>query len=409
MVPLNDQTMHARTQMMQLLHANRTRLPLIFLALICFGSTHGRAQAPSAIYTWDGMGNIQQWGKNFGANTVVLDNTIPGELRITETGVSGATIAVSDGPNRVRESSVAAAGGTDITGLDFLEFDFGHDGAGPIDVQFFVQASTNYTYKALGSDISVAPGINTYVLPLFDLTPEEAVYIRTFGFNARDHTALGNVVWTLREMRATGEPLERRDLITHDNGTAEGGLQGAIVNFDGTSVMGNTGQNQTGLSHNPAGSGSLRWTDLGGGPGAAISWGNGTAWNGNSFNNRTTDLSNYEMMIVRMSATEITPGSGGLLDVQAFFQVDNFNFQAAEGGVGKALTIDGQFHDLVFSILDLPNMNVVDQTGINLGTHAFDLVINVDSIIFAIPEPSSVTLLGIGLAGAVAMRRRRHR
>ena len=365
-----------------------------------------QGQAPSAIYTWFGIGDLRQWEKNFGANTVTLENGVDGELRITETGGAGATVAISDGPNRVRESSTAAAGGTDVTGLDFLEFDIGHSGSGPIDVQFFIQGSTGYTYRALGPDVSVAPGVNTYQLPLSDLTPEEAVYLRTMGFNARDHPAIGDVIWTLREVRAGGTPLERRDLITHDTGTAEGGLQGAIVNFDNTSVLGNSGQNQTGLSHNPAGSGSLQWTDVGGSSGAAISWGNGTAWNGNSFNNRTTDLSNYEIMVVRISAREVTPGDGGSIDVQAFFQVDNFNFQAAENGAARALPIDGQFYDLTFTLEGLTNMNVIDQTGINLGGHTTDLVINVDSIVFAIPEPASFTLLGIAAMGCFGLRRR---
>lgn len=340
------------------------------------------AQMPSALYTWDAASNIQQWAKNFGTNTVTLSNSIPGELTIVETGTAGTGIAISDNGNKVRESSLNAGGGTDLTGLEYLEFDLGHTGAGPINVQFFIQGSTGYTYKALGPDVPVLPGMNTYQVPLSGLTPEEQVYLRTMGFNARDHVALGNVTWTLREVRSAGTPLAVRDLITHNTGVAEGGLQGVIVNFDGAAVLGNTGQNQTGLSHNPAGSGSLRWTDIGGGPGAAISWGNGTAWNGNTFNNRTTDLSGYTEMIVRMSATG-TPGEGETsIGVQGFFQRDNFAFQAAEGGAGKQLPIDGQFHDLTYSLAGLTNMNVVDQTGINVFGHATDLELNVDNIRF---------------------------
>jgi hypothetical protein len=384
------------------------RLLISLLAFVsCIVSSRSTcAQSPGAIYTWSGTGNLQDWVKNFGANSVVLDNAIDGELRITETGVgaaAGAAIAISDGPNRVRESSVAA-GGTDLTGLDFLEFVLGHSGTAPIDVQFYVQASPQYTYKALGPDFPVLPGINTYQVPLFDLTPEELVYIRTVGFNARDHIALGNVVWTLSEVRATGEPLVTRDLITHDTGTAENGLQGAIVNFDTTAVAGNTGQGQTGLSHNPAGSGSLEWIDLAGSAGAAISWGNGTAWNGNSFNNRTVDLSNYDRMVVRMSAAELTPVGGGVLDVQAFFQVDNFKFQSAENGAAKQLPTDGLFYDLTFYLTDLPHMDAIDQLGINLAFHPTDLRINVDSVIF-IPEPTSLTFLAIGLASFAGFRR----
>lgn len=387
------------------------------VALVCvcgLSPFRACAQSPSTLYTWDNTGNAapstESWVRNFGAGSTsaTLDNSILGQLTIIETSVTaGGSQAFTDGANRVRESSTAASGGTDLTGLDYLEFELGHNGAGNINVQFFVQASTGFSFVGLGPDLVVTPGINTYQVPLSGLTADQAVYIRTMGFNARDHAGLGNVTWTLRELRSGGTPLTTRNLITHDIGTPELGLQGALVNFDGASVLGNTGQNQTGLSQNPAGSGSLQWTDLGGGAGGAISWGNGTALNGNTFNNRTTDLSNYDKMIVRISAEELTPGAGGLLNVQGFFQVNNFNFNAAST---QSLSIDGQFHDLEFSLAGLANMNVVDQTGINLGAHSTDLRINVDNISFVVvPEPQSGILLLGGLVGiSLAARRGKH-
>jgi len=373
------------------------------LGLVCLGalsSFDARAQSPSALYSWGGTGDIRAWVRNFGA-TATLNNAVAGELQIIETGGLGASVAISDGGNRVRESS-ASSGGTDLTGLSFLEFELGHNGSGPINVQFFVQASTGFNYVSLGPDVAVTPGVNTYQVPISALTPAQATYIRTMGFNARDHAGIGDVTWTVREVRSAGTPLLSRTLANFDTGSAEGGLQGAIVNFDGASIQGNSGgQNQTGLSHNPAGSGSLQWTDLGGGAGGAISLGNGTAWNGNTFNNRTTDLSNYETMILRISAEEVTPGAGGTIDVQPFFQKNNFNFQS----VGtQSLMIDGQFHDLEFSLLGLTDMNTVDQTGINLGTHLTDLRINIDSIVFVVPEPHTGVLLLGGIL-ALAVRR----
>ncbi|HEX5175952.1 MAG TPA: PEP-CTERM sorting domain-containing protein [Chthoniobacteraceae bacterium] len=385
----------------------------IGLCLFVFCNSFAIAQSPSALYTWDARGNgtpnVENWAKNFGANTVTLSNAIPGELTIVENGGSGADVAISDGANRVRESSIASAGGTDLTGLDFLEFDMGHSGSGPINVSFFVQASTGFTFAALGPDIAVTPGMNTYQVPLTGLTPAQQVYIRTIGFNARSHAALGDVTWTVREVRSGGTPLTERTLVSHDTGTVEGGLQGAIVNFDVGAVQGNDGgQNQTGLSHNPAGSGSLEWTDVGGSSGAAISWGNGTAWGGNTFNNRTTDLSNYQSMILRISATELLAGDPtNEISIQAFFQKDNFSFQSADGGAAQTLATDGSFHDLVFSLAGLTNMDVVDLTGINLGAHSTDLRMNVDSIRF-VPEPSTSALLSLaGASGLIAARRRR--
>ncbi len=364
----------------------RSRSTWSFVCLLGLVALNSFAQAPSVLYTWPGTANVQQWGKNFGANTVTVANTIAGELTITETGGAGDGVAISDGANRVRESSTGASGGLDVTGLDYLEFDLGHNGSSDISVQFFVQASPDYTYVALGSDIAVTPGVNTYQLSLAGLTPEQAVYIRTIGFNARSHAAVGDVVWTLREVRAVGTPLTMRELVTHEDVGIDGGLQGAIVNFDRGAVLGNTAQDQSGLSHNPAGTGSLQWTDLGNSNGAAISWGNGTAWDpgfgGNTFWIRPTDLSNYHTMVVRMSAAEVTPGAGGSLNVQGFFQVNGFSLFQTPGT--KALPIDGQFHELEFPLDGMASMNVVDQTGINLGNHPTDLTINVDWIRFFI-------------------------
>lgn len=393
------------------MRSGRALFGFTFAVALAAGS-QAFGQAASALYTWDASGNpapnIETWAKNFGPNSVTLDNNTPGELHIVETGGAGASVAISDGANRVRESSTAAGGGTDVTGLDYMEFDLGHNGSGPINVQFFVQASTGFNFVALGPDLAVTPGVHTYQVPLTGLTADQAVYLRTMGFNARDHAAIGDVTWTLGEVRAGGTPLTSRVLISHDNGTAEGGLQGAIANFDLAAIQGNNGgQNQTGLSHNAAGSGSLQWTDLGGSNGAAISWGNGTAWNGNTFNNRTTDLSNYTSVTIRISASDGTNDGSTSVPAQIFFQVNNFGSFLTGTPSSQPLIIDGQFHDLVFDITGLTNMNVVDQTGLNLGSHTNTLVMNVDSITFNVPEPASMALAGIVLSFVGLSRRRR--
>ncbi|HEV8607304.1 MAG TPA: PEP-CTERM sorting domain-containing protein [Tepidisphaeraceae bacterium] len=375
-----------------------------------------RAQSPSVLYTWDNTGNavpnIEQWFRNFGAaNTAAtLNNTTPGTLSIVETGTAlGGGQAFTDDFNRIRESSTSASGGLDLTGLQFMEFDIGHNGTDPIAVQFFTQASTAATFVALGPDVLVTPGVNTYSVPLAGLTADQQVYMRTVGFNIRDHTAQGNLTWQVAEVRSAGVPLAQRNLATFDNGTAEGGLQGMLVNFDGASVLGNTGQNQTGLSHNASGSGSVQWTDVAGGAGAAVSIGNGTALNGNTFNNRDTDLSNYTTMLVRISATDAA-GGGGTIDFNTFFQANGFAvFESPEGGATRSIPIDGQFHDFVFSLAGLTNMNVVEQTGINLVAHPQTLTMNVDLIQFNGPVPEPTTLLGLSAAVGLMMMRRRGR
>lgn len=392
---------------------NTRRLSIVALALVYVAgvSSPSAAQSPGEIYSWDNSGNAEpnteQWIRNFGAanTSATLDNANPGLLTIVETSAAaGASQAFTDGFNRIRESSINSSGGLDLTGLNSLRFELGHNGSSPVNVQFFVQASTGSNFVALGADLSVAPGMNFYDVPLAGLTANQLVYIRTLGLNIRDHASMGNLVWSLGSVSSVGTPLAVRDLITHDTGSAEGGLQGAIVNFDNAAVQGNNGgQNQTGLSHNANGSGSMQWVDLGGGPGAAISWGNGTAWNGNTFNNRSTDLSNYSHMIVRMSAEDLS-GAGGLLGVQGFFQKNGFQFS---GAGSQNLAIDGQFHDLTFDLAGLTNMNVVELTGINLNSHANDLRINVDNIRFvAVPEPGTIAVLGMAVAGCLRLRRR---
>jgi hypothetical protein len=200
--------------------------------------------------------------------------------------------------------------------------------------------------------------------------------------------------------------LRQRLLVTH-NPAVEGGLQGAYANFDVAAIQGNNGgQNQTGLSFDAA-TDSLKWTDLGGQQGAAMNWGNGTAWNGNTFNNRTADLSNYETVRVRISATDPNNG-GGVLGMNAFMQTNNFSFQSLEGGAGRNLPIDGQFHTLSWSVVGVPNSNAMDAFGINLFAHAQNLDIRVDWIRFSVPEPASLTMLGIvGVAWVGMMGRRR--
>ena len=138
----------------------RTFLPSL-VGLLITGISH--AQSPQVLYTWEGTVGVQDWARNFGTNTVTLDNNTPGILTITETGTpAGTGVAIRDGFNRIIESSTGASGGSDLTGLDFLEFDLGHNGVGPVNVQFYVQASTASNFLALGPDVAVMPGMATY-------------------------------------------------------------------------------------------------------------------------------------------------------------------------------------------------------------------------------------------------------
>ena len=305
------------------------------------------AQSPGVLYTWAGTGNAHDWTWSSSSNSAAIDTSTAGQITFNELGdeidpgIVGGPIYIRDGYNR-RLESATWSGGLDLTGLDAVEIDLEHSGTGNVDVQFYMQATPDFDWVAAGNDgtlngpdFSVGPGLQTLTFPLNILTPEQQVYIRTIGLSVRDHAALGNLDWTIHEVRSVGTPLTLRDLATHDVGTSDGGLNGAIANFDIAAIQGNDGgQNQSGLSQNTNGSGSLQWTDLGGDgtpedpSGAAVTWYNGTAWGGNSFNERMSDFSNYNRAIITMSAIDALNG-GGELGVQGFLQTGNYDFQVA--------------------------------------------------------------------------------
>ena len=373
-----------------------------FIALLGFSGLlvgpGGRANAQTAATLYTFPSGTQDWFRNFGApsTSATLGNS-GGALEIVETSAAaGGSQAFTDGFNTSRESfGSGSAGGLDVTGLSALEFELGHNGSAPVNVQFFTQATPGSAFVALGPDIAVAPGVATYSLPLTGLTSDQIAYMRTIGVNVRDHAAQGNLTWTINEVRSAGTPASTRVIADHDGGAAD--FDGIIANFDaGAIVGGNGGQNNSGMS---VVGGAVQWTDAGGGPGAAVTWGNGTQNSGGSFNARPVDLSNYDTVTIRMSAT----GADATVGVQFYMQTGGgFTYQS----LNDTLTVDGQFHDLVFPLAAITNRAFVDTNGINLFAHANDLLISVDSVIYSqVPEPTSMALLGIGTVAFLARRR----
>jgi hypothetical protein len=359
------------------------------------------AQTPGILYSWNPAG-VQDWSRNFGAaNTSATLSNTGGALQIVETSTTaGGSQAFPDGFNTIRDASPlfgnGCCGGIDLTGLSSLEFDLGHNGTSPINVQFYTQASPGSNFLALGPDVAVAPGTATYSVPLTGLSAAQIAYMRTIGINIRDHAAQGNLTWTLSEVRSAGTPLTTRTIADHNGGAAD--FDGLICNFDcGAISGGNGGQNNSGIS---VVGGTAQWTDLGGGPGAAVTWGNGTQDAGGSFNARPVDLSNYDTVTIRMSATGADPS----VFVQFYMQTGGgFSYQSANFG---NLPVDGQFHDVVLPLAAITDRSFVDTNGINLGTHASDLVINIDSVIYsAVPEPTTLGLISIAMVGWVGLVR----
>lgn len=369
----------------------RSRILFAVLSMLIYSGV-ARAQSPGVLYTWPGTGNIADWTTN-GPNFTVLDNNTAGQLTATEMGdqldptIVGGEVFIHDGFQRRLESS-ADIGGLDLTGLSYLEMDIGHNSpTATVNVQFYVQATPTYDYKWGGSDgilqgpdWSLGPGMHTVRLPISQLAADHQVYIVGIGADVRNHASAGNLTWTISELRAVGTPLTTRDIATHNVGTSDNGLNGAYINFEGAAVQGGTGnQDQVGLSQNTSGSGSLEWTDLGGGPGAAIGWGNGTTFGGNNYNERPLSADNYNQVIFRMKATDPL-NQGGTISVQSYFQNEAYFDYQVPGT--QDLPVDGQFHDLVFSLTGLHGMKSIDAFGVNLGAHPNNAIIDVDLVRF---------------------------
>jgi len=385
--------------------------------LLCCLLSPAAAQQAGVIYTWDhsfgeSLGpNNEDWDNDYGPDAPALTNVIDGELTVTETNQTGWTIR--DGYNKIREASNSDFGGLDLTGLDSLEIEIGHNGAQTYGGQVYVRTPSApegcCNYFNLGP-ISVAPGApQVFSVPLTAIpTADELAWVRTLGVQIFDHTwdaGGGPLTWTIKEFRSAGTELTERFLSNHDGAV---GLDGAVVKFDSSAVSGGADDSPTGLSvvaADVAGSSSLRWVDLGGGPGAAIAWGNGRdGINAVNYHTRPTDLRNYDFVEVRMRA-QGGAGADPNVDVQFYFQTtDGYNYQSAGD---LSLPVDSAYHVLTFPLAGISNLGDVQWHGINVNGHAGNMDLRVDYVRFRIPEPSTVALLAIGCLGALGLVRRR--
>ncbi len=383
---------------------------LACLGLLSLGAwSTASAQSPSVLYTWDHSfgeavgNNTEGWSKAFGTNAITLDNAIDGTLTITETGDVGTGWASSDSYNRIKESfNPLDYGGIDLTGLSSLEVNLGHSGPNPVGLQVYTQATNASTYVGL-ANISVLPGAaQTFSIPLSGMTPLQISAMRTIGLNVFDHVADGNLTWQINEVRSAGVPLVSRIIANHDDGAAD--LDGALVNFDDSAIIGHTsGQNNTGLSVNTV-DGALQWDETAGGPGAAITWGNGNNLvELTDFAARPLDASNYLFAKVRVRVQSTVPGEN--VPVQYYLQTRGYNYNDAGD---QNIPADGQYHELTFPLSGVSNLAEIQWHGIEFGPHTGQTRYRVDYVIYtSVPEPTSALMLLVGTLSLMFYRARK--
>ncbi len=191
--------------------------------------------------------------------------------------------------------------------------------------------------------------------------------------------------------------------MTNNAGSPDDGIDGAfpLNTSDMLAIVGNEEVvSQLGLSRNPAGSGSLQWTDKGGAgvlgseSGATIGWGDGSGWrgtqpgsatSGNSYNERIADFSNYDRMTVRISAADAVNPSGSV-GIEGVFAASDPDGDSAAGPIpatilaSQNLTTDGQYRELVYDLSSVTFLKNVWHWGLDVAAHPNNIVFNIDNI-----------------------------
>lgn len=171
-----------------------------FLLVACILAGGAYAQSPRVLNTFDS--GTEGWVQNFGT----ISSIVASGGALNWESPAGTSGAISDNFNNTNAFFQPGAGGVDLTGLSALEFDVAYEGADPtINVQFFVQASANSNYVALGPDQTLTVGETpaTIRVPLDGLTAAQKVFVRTWGMNIRSHVS--DAEFTLTEVRSVVE------------------------------------------------------------------------------------------------------------------------------------------------------------------------------------------------------------
>jgi hypothetical protein len=366
------------------------------------------AQVPDTLYTWSHAfgeaagANPEGWAFNFGNNALTVDNTVDGTLTLTETGTAGRDWAVIDSFNRIKESlNPADYGAIDLTGLDSLEIDLGHNGPNTVFGQIFAFVTPASNFVTLGPLNALSGGVQTYSIPLSGLTPLQRSSVRSIGIQIFDHVSDGNLTWQVNEVRSAGTPDVQRLIANFDGGSAD--FDGTITNFEETSVIGHVGgKNNSGLTVNTT-DGALQWQEAAGAAGVALEFGNNNdQYVAEDFAARPMDLRNYGFAEVRLRIQSQVPGE--LVPVQYYLQNAGFNYHTA--GPDQMVPANAQYHTLRFPLAGVPNLDQVNIHGINFGSHQGAALFRVDYVKYVVPEPTSLLMLLGGCMAATLLRRR---
>lgn len=378
-----------------------------------------RAQSPGIVYSWEGVPSATMGWQSFdqvlgnGYNRASL-SAATGDLVVTETadGTGGTVVGgpywILDSYNRPREDA-PAKGNLDVTGIPYMEIDLQHNSpTASVDVGFFLHLYTGSgavdshsggsNGMLDGPGWTLGPGVHTIRYPLSQLPPRLQTSVGAIILTVGAHEAIGNLTWTISQVRTVGAPLTYRDIVTNNAGSPDDGIDGAfpLNTSDMSAIVGNTGiVSQLGLSRNPAG--SLQWTDKGGTgeigseSGASIGWGNGAGWRnfqpgiptaGNSYNERIADFSNYDRMTVRISALDTVNPTGTVGITAPFMMMDPTEDGAPPPTVlpSQDLTTNGQYYDLVYDLSSVSFLKTIWHWGLDVAAHPNNIAFNIDNI-----------------------------